>query len=90
MKGVAGSLESSDVMVIVEESGEEGINIQLDGVDRIRFKTDITSIAENIAKQKGLNGIKITINDRGAINATIAARIETAIERYLQQKGVEN
>jgi len=90
VKGVAGSLESSDVMVIVEESGEEGINIQLDGVDRIRFKTDITSIAENIAKQKGLNGIKITINDRGAINATIAARIETAIERYLQQKGVEN
>ena len=90
MRGVAGSLESSDVMVVVEESSENGISIELDGVDKARFRTDITSIAKGIAQRKGVNGIKITINDRGAINATIAARVETAIERYLEQRGVRS
>ncbi|MEG0018967.1 MAG: citrate lyase acyl carrier protein [Oscillospiraceae bacterium] len=77
---VAGTLESSDAYVKVEPSNS-GIEIVLESVVMAQFGEDIKASIAEVLKENDVTSGKIFVNDRGAIDCTIRARVETAIKR---------
>ena len=81
---VAGTLESSDCMVTVEP-GEGSIQFDLDSVVIHQFGNQIRNVAYETLGNLGVDDVKITIVDKGALDCTIKARIEGAVYRSVQQ-----
>ena len=76
---VAGTLESSDVYVKVEPS--DALEISIESVVYNQFADEIKASVETVLKDMGVESGKISINDKGAIDCVIQARVETAIKR---------
>lgn len=76
----AGTLESSDVYVKIEPS-EKGIVIELESVVYNQFSNEIKASVMEVLKENEVESCLIQINDRGAIDCTIRARVETAVKR---------
>lgn len=77
---VAGTLESSDAYVQVEPN-EAGIEIVLESVVLIQFGDDIKASVMEVLAENEVTNAKVSVNDRGAIDCTIRARVETALKR---------
>ena len=75
----AGTMESSDVLVeLVPAQGRE---IQLTSVVEAQFGDSIRAVAGEMLDQFGLNDVCLRLDDRGALECVLRARIETAILR---------
>ena len=77
---VAGTLESSDAYVQVEPN-EAGIEIVLESVVLTQFGEDIKASVMEVLAENEVTNAKVSVNDRGAIDCTIRARVETALKR---------
>ncbi len=77
----AGSLESSDVLVSVSPGDDGNIDISVESIVFRQFGPRIRSVAEEVAAASGIEGTVVRINDRGALECTLRARLETAFER---------
>ena len=76
----AGTMESSDVMVVVEKS-DDGIEMSISSPVLHQFGEQIKRVAlETLAALKVENA-NIVIMDKGALDCTIRARIESAVFR---------
>ena len=75
----AGTMESSDVLV--ELVPAEGREIQLTSVVEAQFGDSIRAVADEMLDQFGLQDVCLRIDDRGALECVLRARIETAILR---------
>jgi citrate lyase subunit gamma (acyl carrier protein) len=75
----AGTMESSDVLV--ELVPAEGRQIQLTSVVEAQFGDSIRAVADEMLDQFGLQNVCLRIDDRGALECVLRARIETAILR---------
>ncbi|MBR2132625.1 MAG: citrate lyase acyl carrier protein [Oscillospiraceae bacterium] len=76
---VAGTLESSDIYVEVEPSEELELNIE--SVVYNQFADEIRSTILSVLDELQVKSGKISVQDKGAIDCTIRARVETAIRR---------
>ncbi len=76
----AGTLESSDVLVQIAPS-DDGLHIQLDSVVQAQFGDDILSVVKEVLAECGVEQAQLNIQDRGALDCVIRARVETAIIR---------
>lgn len=76
---VAGTLESSDIYVMVEPS--EQLDIEIESVVYQQFGEQIRKSILEVVEQLGVESGRITVNDKGAIDCVIKARVETAIKR---------
>lgn len=76
---VAGTLESSDVYVQVEPN--EGIEVAIESVVLVQFGDAIKASVMEVLAENEVENVKVSINDRGAIDCTIRARVETALKR---------
>lgn len=83
---VAGSLESSDVLVSVSPSLGDGVDLQVESIVIRQFGARIRSVAEDVIASSGLSGGTVRIQDRGALSCTLRARLETALERATKQE----
>lgn len=79
-KAVAGTLESSDVLVEVEPGCGE-IEIEIDSIVKNQFGDQIENVVRMVLKKFDVTDIVVYINDKGALDCTIQARTETAILR---------
>ena len=77
----AGSLESSDVLVSVIPAGGSAVSLSVDSIVMKQYGRRIRSVAEEMIGTSGLSGASVMIQDRGALECTLRARLETAIER---------
>ena len=77
---VAGTLESSDAYVQVEPN-EAGIEIVLESVVLTQFGDAIKASVMEVLAENEVTNAKVSVNDRGAIDCTIRARVETALKR---------
>ncbi len=77
----AGTLESNDIFIIVEPIIGNGIEIDLESIVLAQFGTQIHRVIKDTAEGLGVEGIRIVARDRGALDYTIKARLETAIRR---------
>ena len=81
-KAHAGTLESSDIYVeIAPAEAGSGIALNLTSVVMQQFGPEIEAVIYDTLKELGVANAVLTVKDRGAVDCTIRARIETAVCR---------
>ena len=76
---VAGTLESSDVMVTVEPG--EGIEVILSSSVMNRYGRQIRATVLGTLQRLEVRDARVTVMDRGALDCTLKARVECAVCR---------
>jgi citrate lyase subunit gamma (acyl carrier protein) len=79
-EAIAGTLESNDVFVRVSPA-DKGLNIQVQSIVLGQFGAQIEQAARQTAQMLGVQNAVLSLDDRGAIDCTIRARVETALLR---------
>jgi len=79
-QAMAGSLESSDVLVSVFPADGD-MQIEIQSVVYDQFGKELEEMVLDVLKQFNVDNVKITLNDRGALECTVRARVETALKR---------
>ncbi|MFV0361797.1 MAG: citrate lyase acyl carrier protein [Suipraeoptans sp.] len=77
---VAGTLESSDCQVTVEE-GVGTIDLDLNSCVINQYGEQIRNVIVGTLKSLEINDVKISVVDKGALDCTIKARVECAVYR---------
>ncbi|NCC97141.1 MAG: citrate lyase acyl carrier protein [Synergistales bacterium] len=77
---VAGTLESSDVMVSYSPSDSD-LEIVVESIVVKQRGRLIRSVMEEITSNRGVSKGVLTVQDRGALECTLRARVETALDR---------
>lgn len=83
-ESIAGSLESSDCLIMVKPDHELKVDIESTVIER--YGRRIREIADDMINSLNITAGYIKIQDRGALDYCLRARLFTAIERA----GVEN
>ena len=84
-EAIAGTLESNDVFVRVSPQ-EQGIDIQIQSIVLQQFGPQIEHAAREAAQALGVEHAALSLDDRGAIDCTIRARVETALRRGAEEQ----
>lgn len=81
----AGALEANDVLVTVMPNEQGGVQVQLEtkGVILKQFGKQIQQVVKDKAAEMSVEDAVIKVQDKGALNYTIRARVQTALERAL-------
>jgi len=85
--GIAGTLESSDIMIRVYPGGN-GLQIEVESLVYRQFGKHITKLIETTARELGVENAIIEARDFGALDCTICARLETALKRAGKEAAV--
>jgi citrate lyase subunit gamma (acyl carrier protein) len=81
----AGTLESSDALVLVEPVADgAGRRIELESNVMMQYGRHIRQQVTAMLDQLSVADVRIIIKDKGALDAAIRARVETAIRRSSQ------
>ena len=81
---VAGTLEYSDCQVTVEP-GNGKVDFSLESAVIHQFGNQIKKVTLETLKDLGVDNVRISIVDKGALDCTIKARIEGAVFRAVDQ-----
>jgi len=79
--GISGTLESSDVMITVSENTSSGIAIELQSIVEKQFGKQIRKVINEKMADLGIKDATVSVNDKGALDCTICARLEAASYR---------
>lgn len=79
----AGTMESNDIYIMVTPNDNKGIEIQLESIVMKQFGEQIRTVIVNELTALGVENVTLIARDRGALDYTIRARIETAIKRAI-------
>ena len=82
----AGTLESSDAMVLVSP-GDGALVIEIESVVLPQFGQAIREAVEEVAQEMNITSGTVRVNDRGALSCTLKARVETALTRGTEAEG---
>lgn len=75
----AGTIQSSDLMVFVEPAAE--LAVEIESTVKRQFEHLIRRKIEEVLKTHGIETGTVRVNDRGALDYAIEARLETALRR---------
>ncbi len=76
----AGTLESNDISIMLMPS-DNGIEIELESVVEKQFGDEIRALIKEFLKEIGVQSVIVKAIDKGALDYTIKARLETAVKR---------
>jgi len=82
-KSSAGTMQSSDVMVVVEPA--DTLRIDIESTVKKQFEHLIRARITATLEQLEVTAGHIQVSDRGALDYAISARIETAIRRASEE-----
>lgn len=82
-KSSAGTMQSSDLMVVVEPA--DTLQIEIESTVKKQFEHLIRARITATLEQLQVTAGHIQVSDRGALDYAIAARIETAIHRASEE-----
>ncbi len=77
MLAKCGTIESCDCLVMLYEG--DGIDITSDV--KLQYGDKIEEVVKEILSAYNISNVKVVINDKGALDYTIKARLTTALER---------
>jgi|AntRauTorcE11898_2_1112593.scaffolds.fasta_scaffold00056_22 citrate lyase subunit gamma (acyl carrier protein) len=77
---ITGSLESSDCLITLYES--EPQVIEVDTVVHDAFHAHILTLIKDVLKSHAVDHMSVRVQDKGALDYAIKARLIAAIERY--------
>jgi len=80
-QAVAGTLESSDVQIIIAKNDNKGIDIDLKSSVEKQYGRRIRQVIEQTLNNMGVNDVKLIVVDKGALDCTIVARTVGAVHR---------
>lgn len=75
----AGTKESNDCLVTISKSDKTQIHI--DSIVGHLFFNQIKKVIEDTLKDESVENVKVTVEDKGALDYTIRARLIVAIRR---------
>jgi citrate lyase subunit gamma (acyl carrier protein) len=82
----AGLDERGDVLICLSPAEENsGVQIDMESTLKSLFGDQIRTSVLRVVEGYGLKDLKITVRDQGALDYAIRARVQTAIERALQE-----
>ncbi|MBO1361675.1 citrate lyase acyl carrier protein [Acetobacter sacchari] len=80
-KGMAGTLESSDVLVVISPNNDIGLKLVLQSKVEKQFGSAIRMCVKNTLAMCGVSDAVIEVRDQGALECVIKARVEAAAYR---------
>jgi citrate lyase subunit gamma (acyl carrier protein) len=83
--GVAGTMESSDIMVRIEPKETEGIELTLESSVRQQYGEQIKRVILDTLRSLGVTRAKVDAVDKGALDCAIEARVSVAAYRAAQR-----
>ena len=78
---VAGTLESSDVQITLRPNPGQGIQIELQSDVKALFGQAIEETVRAVLAEFGVQDALVDVNDKGALDFVIRARMECAVCR---------
>ena len=78
---IAGTVESSDVMIAIQPNPGQGIDIQIQSDVMVMFGDAIEKTVRDVLAEFDVKDAKVSVNDRGALDFAIRARMECAVTR---------
>ena len=85
VSAVAGTLESNDILITISSAGGSANSVSLSSIVINQFGPAIRAVIDQCLEASGLLGVEVTVQDKGALECTIKARMETAIARYKEK-----
>ncbi|OHE65977.1 MAG: citrate lyase acyl carrier protein [Treponema sp. GWC1_61_84] len=83
----AGTLESSDVLITVEPASGGGLQIDIEGATAARFGKQIRAVVAETLAGFGVTDCAVRLQDKGALDCTIRARLSAALLRAGDETG---
>lgn len=80
-RSYAGTLESSDLLVEVLPSESDTLEIELTSSVEKQFDDLILKVVTETLKELGVNSATVVVNDKGALDCVIRARVQAAVMR---------
>ncbi len=80
-----GTLESSDCLITLKSA--QTLSIDIDSVVHEAFYDHIKAVVEKTLAQYNIEKIQVIVQDKGALDYTIIARLKSAIERWREAHG---
>ncbi len=78
---IAGTLESSDVQISIEPRNKPGIDLSIHSIVLNQYGKQIRQIVLETLARLDVDGVRVDVVDRGALDCTIKARVECAVFR---------
>ena len=85
VSAVAGTLESNDILITISGIGGSANSVSLSSIVINQFGPAIRAVIDQCLEKSGLSGVEVSVQDKGALECTIKARMETAIARYKEK-----
>ena len=82
---LAGTLESSDVMVRIGPCDEPGIHLELESLVKQQFGNAIERVTRETLAKLGVERAHVVIDDKGALECVLRARVQAAVMRAAEQ-----
>lgn len=80
-EAVAGTLESSDVMVRIAPIDGKTIDLQLNSSVEKQFGDAIKQTVLDTLTKLNVTGVQLTVDDKGALDCILRARLQTVLMR---------
>jgi citrate lyase subunit gamma (acyl carrier protein) len=80
-RSYAGTLESSDLLVEVMPAEPEQIVIEITSSVEKQFAELIEDVVRNTLIELGVTSASVIVNDKGALDCVIRARVQAAVMR---------
>lgn len=85
-EAVAGTLESSDVMMRVAPIDGSEIDLQLNSSVEKQFGDAIRETVMDTLAKLGVTGVQLIVDDKGALDCILRARLQTVLLRASDSK----
>jgi citrate lyase subunit gamma (acyl carrier protein) len=80
-QAIAGTLESSDLQIIIDRNDGKGIEIELESSVKNQYGRRIREVLIDTLNNLGVEHAKLKVSDKGALDCTIIARTIAAVHR---------
>lgn len=77
----AGTLESNDALIMIMPNDNTGVEVEIESIVMKQFGEQIKKVILEKATELELDGVKIQVQDKGALDYTLKARLATAVTR---------
>lgn len=86
---LAGTLESSDLLVKVAPAPGDGLEVVISSEVMHQFGVQIDSVVRETLRHLGVANGQIVVEDKGALDCVIRARVQTAVLRGAECAAVD-
>ncbi|QIK56938.1 citrate lyase acyl carrier protein [Erysipelothrix sp. HDW6A] len=80
-QAVAGTLESSDMQIMIDKNDGKGIELDLQSSVEFQYGDQIRKVILETLDHLGIKDAKVSVVDKGALDCTIKARTIAVVHR---------